>query len=207
MENGESMNTGTKTFGLALAGAALALSSCGSTTDTAALLSFAETLALGDAIDADWGAEPYSDPATLPRSGSATYDGAMTLATFDDGGAIVPPFSLAIIGETQLTADFSGSAISGNARNFVDVDDNRYDGTLAVTDGLIDRDADLAAEFTFDALLDGTLTNSGEYYDFVGIIDGDFVGPNHEAVIGIATGDILSSTGDAFLIGVFGAER
>lgn len=197
MENGESMNTGTKTFGLALAGAALALSSCGSTKDTAALLSFAETEALADAIDANWAAADYTDPATLPANGSATYDGAMILVS--------APFE--IIGETQLTADFSGSAISGNARNFVDVDDNRYDGTLAVTDGLIYRAADPAIDFTFDALLDGILTNSGDSFDFVGLIDGDFVGPNHEAVFGIASGDVLSSTGLDDFLGAFIAER
>ena len=192
------MNTGTKTFGLALAGAALALGGCGSTTDTAALLSFADTEAIADAINADWGAVSYTDPASLPKTGSATYDGVMNLAT---------AASLGIVGEMQLMADFSGSAISGSGRNFVDPADNRYDGTLAVTNGFIDRLADPSAEFTFDADLDGTLTESGDSYAFAGFIDGDFVGPNHEAVFGEISGTVNSSSGTEFFIGGFLAEQ
>ena len=127
--------------------------------------------ALATSAEALYNLEGFSDPAALPVDGAARYDGVIAGVILDE--------DLIIAGELSLIADFNGpGSISGSARNFVDDTENRYQGTLLVTNGDIFRDADPEVDFTYSADLDGTLSDTDDSYLVDGTLFGDFIGDN-----------------------------
>lgn len=184
--------------------AALTLTACGPELEN--LLKSAEFDAIDEAAgalvaegEALFDAEGYTDPMTLPPSGSADYAGFIGIETDD----------VQTIGELELTADFSGAgSISGSATNFVNDDSGSYSGTLTVSNGVIDRAADLNNfDYTFNADIDGTLTSGGDDFVVSGLMEGDFIGNDHEFIGGDVTGTVVTSEGVEVISGEFGAKR
>ena len=148
---------------------------------------------LGDAIDAESLALDYTQPTTLPGSGSATYEGMVALDTVIVDGSLQD--SPDLIGELTMTASFGSNAIGGQATNFVSETDETFDGTLPITDGLISRNVDVEEEYTFGAIMDGELTDEGgDTYDFFTDLSGDFLGTDYGYVYGSAEGVACAAT-------------
>jgi len=185
---------------LAACGASLvALAACGGSSTGSAPQTFSEQLSEGDALAITLASIEYTDPTTLPVSGSATYSGYLGVDAGELGQAI---------GQMSLTASFASDSISGNVRNVVAEDEEQLSGSLSISGGTIDRTADTDIEFTFAADVDGTLT--GEDGDFVVDAEllGDFTGENHQYVEG-PVGGTVTFDGQDFNIndGGFVAER
>ena len=98
--------------------------------------------------------------ASLPTTGSADYAGVMTLTAF--GGTT----EFEIRGDMTATVDFAGNAVSGEATDFVDVDDRAFAGTIALENGALDRAA-------ADPQLAG---NPGLTGDLVGVLESPDLG-------------------------------
>lgn len=192
------------TGGTAILVALLTLSACGPELED--LAKSAEVQAVFDDADAFrtegeafLEAEGYSDPATLPTTGSAAYTGFIGFDTDD----------VTTIGELEMTADFSGAgSISGSATNFVSDNDATYAGSLSIDNGIIDRAADLENfNYTFNADIAGTLTSEGDDFVVDGLMEGDFVGGSQEYITGHVTGNVMTNEGIKVISGNFGATQ
>ena len=189
------MLSASRTLAIALTGSAALLSGCGGTQ----LLSFDETVLAEGALVTKWGGIVPTVPSTLPPGGSATYDGYIIAAT--------PSDEFVVAGELEMIANFLTPEVTGTARNFVDENDVRLGGTLAITNGAINRAATTNPDFTFVADLDGTLTDPGDSYLVDGTLSGDFFGTSYGAVFGPVGGTVTADFGTLALDGVFIAER
>ncbi len=149
----------------------------------------------------------YTDPASLPTSGGATYEGVMGLDTYNSASDLegVPE---EILGEMTLNADFASSSVSGEVDDFVTPDDDRVDGSLDISNGVIDRTVDVDLFYTYGFDLNGTLTTEeGTDFDVDAEGAGDFFGSGHQQAGGIVEGVISSDSGTALVEGGFVAER
>ena len=198
------MKHGYKTgLGAILVCSALALTACsgGGKSDFERLDERAS--ALGDEVNALFVAEGYSDPAALPTTGDATYKGYIGIATYYE--------PVTAIGDLELTAHFDGpGTVTGSATNFVDDGNTHYSGTLNVTNGTIDRTANPDYpdyDYTFEADIGGTLSDSEDNYLVDGYMAGDFIGNDHDYVAGYTEGTVSSSLGDDYFAGVFLGAR
>lgn len=152
-----------------------------------------------EAIDQEIASLPLIDPALLPASGGATYDGVMVLGTNGQGG--VPD---AMAGDLALDVDFDDDTLTGAVDAIRTDTDERLAGTLVLTNGRIDRGADLADEYTFGFDLNGTLTDEGDDdLVVVGEGAGDFYGSGATHVGGIVDGIVAGPGGNASLQGEF----
>mgnify|MGYP005992188061 CR=1 FL=1 len=140
---------------------------------------------------------PYTDPTTLPTSGSASYDGLLSLGP--------------AIGEMELIANFSEGSIGGTVGNVVLGDDTVATGSLAITSasGAIDRSTDTSVDFTFSAGLDGTLSDDTGSYDVEATMLGDFTDTDYGYVEGFVEGTVTESgsSDSEYLYGEFLGER
>lgn len=162
--------------------------------------SFAEYTATDAALRASYVSAPYADPASLPGSGSATYDGVMTL----DAG--LASGNLAMTGALALTAQFATSTISGHADAFRDAANRAYTGQLSLSNGVIDRGADPNSAYTFSADLAGTLSGNGATLAMTADLSGDFLDVNAQAVAGVVSGSTVSGGHRGYLYGDFVAQ-
>lgn len=149
------------------------------------------------ALHATWDAISFTDPATLPTSGSASYAGVMHLDVEKGAGEI------SMNGELSLRVGFANNTVLGNARSFVDQSNVAYSGKLTVSNGVLDRGADPASEFTISGDLDGRLSGAGEVLDITTDLAGDFHGPGAGAVSGVVAGSAGSSGGNGYVFGAF----
>jgi len=175
---------------------AILVAGCGGSSTGATSFKSIETA--GNALSNEIFSVPYTDPSTLPTSGSASYNGYIGV-TVDN--------AIDVAGELELTADFASDNITGSAFNFFDRNENAYAGTLEVSNGGFDRTADTSSEFTFGADLDGTLSNSGENIQVDASLDGDFTGSDYRYVEGTVFGRARTSEGWFSLDGGFVGER
>lgn len=155
-----------------------------------------------DLLDASEGVD-FTDPATLPGSGSATYDGVMGLST--DGSDGLPSD---MVGEMTLRADFGADSLSGSVQNVSTSSDEGLDGSLAISDGAIDRDVDLEEDYTYDFDLAGTLTDDdGTDLEVSAVGVGDFLGDDFQQATGTVSGVLSSDAGTSLLDGGYIVER
>lgn len=152
------------------------------------------------ALHATWDGVPYTDPATLPASGSAQFQGVMGLIVETSGG------SLAINGGMTLSASFATDALSGAANGFVDENAVTYSGALAIANGVIDRGAVTGSDYTYSATMGGTLVSAADSFAIIGGIHGDFHGATFSATSGVVTGTATSGIGVGYLFGDFIAD-
>ncbi len=140
-----------------------------------------------------------TEPSNLPTSGSARYDGVIAIATDGVGGA---PEDFA--GELSLNVDFEDSNLSGQASNFVTVDEERLDGSLAITNGDLDRNTNPEFEPTYLFDMNGTLSDSdGDEFQVDAGGAGAFLGDDGEATFGFVVGGMSSEDGTADLEGIY----
>ena len=180
------------------------LAACGgsSTSGPNASTSFANIIEDAGTLADEVAVIPYTDPATLPTSGSATYNGFIGVVLDNNAG---------VAGDLQLIANFAPNAnenaITGSASNFFDNEENAIGGTLTLSNSVLDRNADTNTQFTFDADLSGDLTSDEGDISVAAFLLGDFTGTNHEFVEGFVSGTATLNDETLFLDGEFVAER
>ncbi|MGR3342331.1 MAG: hypothetical protein ACU0DI_03755 [Paracoccaceae bacterium] len=153
------------------------------------------------ALHAIWDAVAVTDPATLPAGGSASYTGVMRLDAQLGAG------STSMAGALNLVANFAADSISGSANNFYDDADNSMTGSLVISNGVLDRAANTAIEYTFSSVLAGTLAGGGENFVISADLSGDFLGPSFGAVVGVIAGTATTGFGSGYLFGEFIAAQ
>ncbi len=98
--------------------------------------------------------------------------------------------------------------MSGRVYNVVDADETRYNGELTIENSTIDRGADTRFEFTYGALVNGTLTADGNTVIVDAAMLGDFTGTNHQYVKGFVGGTVNINGSDLSISsGAFVGER
>ncbi len=136
------------------------------------------------------GAPTYTRLATVPSTGTASYDGFV----FGDlsNGAVIA----SLIGQLSLNADFSATDVvfAGSATDFVDQVDAPLSGSLTVTGGDFNRDGNPASDATLRGIsVAGTLRDGSGTVLEVGLqLEGDFLGTSVGAVGGEAIGRVTS---------------
>lgn len=163
--------------------------------------SYVEYQAQAVALHSQWDLAGATDPSTLPFGGSAHYDGVVELRFQTSAG------DLFMDGGLHLDVDFAANQISGNAGSFVQQDENPVSGSLAISGGVIDRGANPAVEYTYSAIIAGTLTTSTDSFVVGGDIHGDFLGAAQQSVAGIVAGNAQSNMGVGYVFGDFIAEQ
>lgn len=129
--------------------------------------------------------ENYTDPATLPTSGSASYDGYIGAFIGDE---------TQVVGDFDMTANFATSTIDATASNFVDQNDASYGGTLTDYSSAIDPTADTSTDFTFAIAMDGTISGPDGTSEIDVTLLGDFFGDNYSGAAGIGFGTVVGGT-------------
>lgn len=142
--------------------------------------------------------ENVSDPALLPTSGHAVYQGYSTINLPMDGTTV--PYA----GDLNLTVTFAPTPtpVVGSMRNFIGLE-----GQLLIGNGTIYRDADPDVDLTFDADLTGTLTKGGDSYALNGTVAGDFRGRTQSGVTGVVYGAITGPDGVDLFQGTLAATQ
>ena len=153
------------------------------------------------ALHATWDAQAITAPTTLPLSGTARFDGVMGLRLATGTGELL------MNGALRLNIDFATDGLSGQAGSFSDQSQNAVSGSLAITGGVLDRTANVGAEYTFSANIGGNLTTPFDSFAITGDINGDFSGASAGAVIGLVSGTAISSIGTGYVFGDFIAEQ
>lgn len=169
--------------------AGLVLTACGSSSSDnggggrASAPSFADLENLEATLETDTAGFAVIDPADLPDMGSARFEGSISFVLSDPADIDL----LQVRGEVSVTANYAmgGGTITGSANNFIDNNDASYAGQFALANGTIDGTADPMVEATFEAFLDGAITDpNGAVYsatadtaDSAKII-GEFIAPN-----------------------------
>lgn len=152
-------------------------------------------------MHATWDSIAVTDPANLPAGGSATFAGVMLLDAQLGAGAT------SMAGALDLVANFAADSISGTASNFYDAADVSMAGTLVISNGVLDRAANTATEYTFSALLAGTLAGGGKSFVISADLSGDFLGSAYGAVAGVIAGTATTGFGSGYLFGEFIAAQ
>ncbi len=147
-----------------------------------------------------WGGIAATDPATLPLSGTASYQGVMQMDVQTASGIV------GMSGALALSSNFLNSTITGSVQGVVDENNLYYTGSLAITGGVIDRAA-VPAGYTYTANMDGTLTGAGEVFGISADLSGDFLGASYAGSSGIVAGTATSSIGSGTLFGTFTVEN
>lgn len=161
----------------------MGLVACGGTTTP---LTFAEISTAGNELSNRLETIPFTDPTTLPTSGSATYDGYIFAGVEND---------LFVLGQMEMNANFAGAGdLSGRVYNVVGDDGFEYGGELDLDNSTLDRTGDTLLEDTFDMDMSGTLNGDGEDWVVDAFLVGDFAGLGHE-YIGGAVGGTFTAGG------------
>ena len=157
-----------------------ALSACGGGGSTTGGASYSDREAVALNLASDLESLGYSDPASLPfTTGEVRYLGAIGAVDY---------YGDRIIGDLKMNVRFADSSMSGTADNFIDSYNDRYTGSLAITNGFIDRTADTDVEYTFVADVDGVLSANGFNTVVDALMLGDFTGTSQQGMIGILDG-------------------
>ena len=143
----------------------------------------------------------FTDPSTLPTSGSATYDGVLGLV-FEPGTTA----ESSAIGTMQMNVLFGENDITGNVTDFIDDSNRAYQGTLTINNGDIDRGADVEFEFTYFADLGGQLTGPSGTMTIDAIMAGDLLGPGTYTE-GVLSGFSTDNQGTSPIEGGYIGER
>ena len=168
--------------------------------------SFAGYTNEGDTLAAEIDALPYTDPASLPTTGSAQYNGVMDLVMGRDTD---DPAS-ALAGDLMLDVSFAENSISGSVTDIVDRNNDRYRGSLNVEDVSFNRDTNPNFDPTYEAVLSGNvIAPTGADWDVDAGMEGDFFGSDHSHTGGEVSGGACSSELDTCvdLEGAYGARR
>lgn len=149
----------------------------------------------------------YTAVGTIPTTGGADYDGNM----FGELSNASDDITNSVIGALTLEVTFNadGAGFTGNARDFVDSDDNPLGGRLAFSGGTFNRNGNPADDATVRGVsVAGTLTDdAGRALVFGLQLEGDFLGGAYNAIGGEALGSVTVAGADQDFDGGFIAER
>ena len=158
-----------------------------------------------DQIDDRIVGQPVANPATLPTTGRAEYNGYMraNLPTGPEGARV--PY----LADLRLDVNFGAGfdQIRGQASGFEARDGAPLGGTLAITGGNIYGDTDPTAAYSFDADVGGALTRGTDTYVIDASLEGEFLGQGQTAARGLVFGDITGPLGQDIFDGTFAATR
>ncbi len=146
----------------------------------------------------------YSDPDTIPTSGSARYDGVV-------GVTIGRPVDVIngevdALGRVSLTADLGTDAITGSMDNFVAADsEDPVDGSLAI-EARCFRDVDLEEDYGIEGSVEGRLRDDGDTLDVAGELYADFFGEEGAFIYGFAEGEVELTDDSGSALDFFEAE-
>ena len=149
---------------------------------------FDEAIAAGDALfNEATGVNPTLG-SLLPQAGSASYQGVVGMTLADD--ATDPTV---LVGDLTLEVDFgTTSPIMGEASDFVDNRDGRYQGSLDITGSQILYDRDGVDEQLVTFGLEGDLmAPDGDTLDVEGNAGGNFHGDGVEYLAGEHSGTVV----------------
>lgn len=139
----------------------------------------------------------YTGLASVPSTGSATYEGFIFGELSEE--AVVD----SLAGRLTLEATFDANDITfgGSATDFVDQQDAPIDGTLQVSGGTFNREGNPASDATLRGVaVAGTLEDGDGTQMVVGVqLEGDFLGTTANAIGGEAIGRVtIGSTTQDF---------
>ena len=98
--------------------------------------------------------------------------------------------------------------MTGLAEGFRGAGGSALEGRLFVTDGTLDRSVAVAADYTFEAGISGSLSGDPIQSSVVtGQVTGDFIGSDATSVSGRAFGKVISPTGEDVFDGSFAAAK
>lgn len=142
----------------------------------------------------------FTDPSTLPVTGSAQYNGTAVIEVEDTDA-----YTLA--GDLELNVGFAGDgSVSGTIEDLTNEDDEEFGGAITMSGGTIDRNAAGTAELdpTFILGLGGSIEapDGTEYQvDESSVALGDFYGADEEFVFGGLAGELCAGTSDCVEFG------
>ena len=111
----------------------------------------------------------FQDPLTYPGSGSANFRGV--LGVFDPVDRVI------VAGDLSIDVSFAADSFDGTVVDIVAYDattEEAIGGSLAITNGEIDRTVNVASTFPLTADIGGTLNSQGETVTVDGFMRGDF---------------------------------
>jgi len=141
-------------------------------------------------VNKGYNAVGITPKASVPGAGSATYRGAV------GGDVTVNGDTDRIAGLMELGANFSTNRVGGFVGNFVDEDGRAINGTLAVTNGQINRTSN-SRQVAIFADVDGTVSagNARSTID-AKLKNSGFKGPNAEFIGGDIQGTVRGTAGN-----------
>lgn len=146
----------------------------------------------------------YADPADVPTSGSARYEGYAYGVLSNSSDAITDN----LIGALTLTTDFGSDSFSGRIDTLRNTDDQPLTGQLSVSGGTFDRAGNPNSDSTLQVSLSGTVTDTGNRSLEIGaVLEGDFLGNGAEAVGGELLGTVTHNGTTQNIDGGFIAAR
>jgi hypothetical protein len=146
------------------------------------LADYEDLAALSEQIDE--GQLAASD--TTSRAGTATFTGAIGLGELGDDG------DLELVGDLSIDANFDANTATGSATGFT-IFNGDTDGVEGDVGGTLTLDNGTINGTDFDATLAGTLTESGDNFDFDLLLDGGFYDNNGDLIVG---GDVIGTMDD-----------
>ncbi len=173
----------------------------GSGTPPGAQPGYGDYQATADGLHATWDAIAFTDPASLPLGGGATFNGVIGLRIGTAAG------ERRMNGALSLGVQFSNASLTGSASAFSDQNGATLTGSLAITNGVLDRAANPASGYTFSANMDGKITGPGDSFTITSDLSGDFRGAGYGAITGAVAGSAISNSGTGYLFGSFIATR
>lgn len=163
------------------------VASCGAISDVVDALDFKDIADANFAIRSDFDDLPGTIPASLPKGGTASFDGAARV--FIDPVLASTSDNILMYGDAEMIADFDAGTMTGSVTNLQGADGisasgaNTFDVTGEIEIGGQNssiggvRDNDWSAEYAGDVTIPyGTYALSGQ-------LDGQFVGTNPDAEI------------------------
>ena len=168
----------------------LLLAACSSGSDDPS--GYADILADAKDLHEAVEAAPGYDPALIPTTGTATYEGYVALDL-----PVLPDSESVVVGELDLDVDFgSDKPFTGKATDFQGAGNERYTGSLDVgPTGFIDRspaDDDPSLVFTMVGEL---VRPEGPSFAVVSSASGDFHGADRNFAVGSVGGSACASEG------------
>ncbi len=122
---------------------------------------------------------PVTPEVQIPVSGSATYDGSVSILVE------TMPETAVIVGDARVAMDFGLSQVGGVMDNFLGTDpDDRlrnFDGRLTIDSGEIGDPAPNVWSLDYA----GTLSAPGQTYVMAGTVEGEFLGEPVAAIAGV----------------------
>ncbi|MEY1555085.1 hypothetical protein AB3Y40_05570 [Yoonia sp. R2331] len=175
---------------LALAGCSTGGSNSGTLSRSAQAADLEETLS----------ATNITNPATLPTTGSTTYQGFMTAGLPTGAGGARTEY----LGDLTMNVDFAASRdqVTGTARNFAAGND-QLTGVLIIRQGDLFRNTNTSQNFTFTGDVNGTLKQGVSAFVIDAEIAGEFRGRDQEGVSGLLFGDVTGPAGQDIFDGTF----